>query len=275
MSGPRVSVILPAFRAQATIWRASNSVAQAVARSGLARDDVELVIASDDGVDYADLIAPDLNRRFAPIGPVRTGPGAARNRAMAEARGAFVAFLDADDTWSPDYLAQVLPLAERQGVAFAQTRVFADAREILRLPAREILTLGTIGESGASFHPVLRRDWAGPFGPDPAQDVLHTVEALALAGGSAPVAVEAGYELRLGAATVTRAADFSERVDRAYQRYADDILSGRTRVPEHLQAEAAEAFDAKRQLNQEFKTAHPGESFYHFVARTRPHLAHR
>ena len=43
--------------------------------------------------------------------PDRTGPAATRNRAAARANGEFLAFLDDDDAWQPEYLARVVPPA--------------------------------------------------------------------------------------------------------------------------------------------------------------------
>ena len=42
--------------------------------------------------------------RFRVICQADDGPGTARNRGMALARAGYVAFLDADDVWLPNYL---------------------------------------------------------------------------------------------------------------------------------------------------------------------------
>jgi glycosyltransferase involved in cell wall biosynthesis len=74
---------------------------------------LEVLVVDDGSRDDSAEVA----RAFAP--PVRVitqapaGIGAARNRGLAEARADTVAFLDADDLWSPDKLAvQTLALAQ-------------------------------------------------------------------------------------------------------------------------------------------------------------------
>ena len=113
------------------------------------------------------------------------GAGAARNRAVREATSDYLAFLDADDSWEPGYLAALLPLAGRHGVAFGRTRVLCDGRPLIVLPGTERahLVLDDLG-TGASFHPVMARALAGPFRSLPSQDVLHAAEALSAAGGT-------------------------------------------------------------------------------------------
>jgi len=262
---PVVSIVVPAYRAQTTIRRTLASVAFC----GLERSAVEIVIASDDGYDYAALLGRPDHIRYAPVGSVRTGAGAARNRALAEARGRYVAFLDADDSWETGYLADLLPLAEACGVAFGQTRILLGERAILRLPGVARLDFDALAVSGASFHPVVRRDWAGPFSGRAAQDIFHTVEVLALAGGWAPIGGPA-YEIHLSDESFTAGDGFSQWVDRDYRDYEADIRAGRSRVPDRHRRAAADVFVAKRRLNADYSREGGSESYYGYVAKRLP-----
>jgi glycosyltransferase involved in cell wall biosynthesis len=96
--GPTVTVLIPARDAAATIRRA---VASAAAQT---RKPMQIVVVDDGSRDETARRARDA----AGVTAIRTegvGVAAARNEGAAHATGEWIAFLDADDWWRPDYLA--------------------------------------------------------------------------------------------------------------------------------------------------------------------------
>jgi glycosyltransferase involved in cell wall biosynthesis len=100
-------VIIPAWRAASTIGAAVQSVlAQTVA--------VHEVLVIDDG--SPDDIAGALRGYPSHVRVIRQengGASAARNRGLDEARGDWIAFLDADDAWLPERLEQQFRLMDQ------------------------------------------------------------------------------------------------------------------------------------------------------------------
>jgi glycosyltransferase involved in cell wall biosynthesis len=126
-----VSVVIPAYNAQTHIERCVRSLlAQTV-------QDFEAVIASDDGVDYIDVLKQkginDARLRCVLTGGTRTGSAHVRNTALDAANGRYIVSLDADDTIEPDYLAHMLPLAQQHGAVMCQV-VFKSDPEGALLP---------------------------------------------------------------------------------------------------------------------------------------------
>ncbi|MBN2289790.1 MAG: glycosyltransferase family 2 protein [Candidatus Glassbacteria bacterium] len=107
---PLVSVIIPMYNSRQTIARAVGSVfEQTVA-------DWELVVVDDGSDDGSDRVLEELvsgHHWASVIRQANAGASAARNRGMEEANAGLVAFLDADDQWTPDFLETVLGLRER------------------------------------------------------------------------------------------------------------------------------------------------------------------
>ncbi len=120
-----VCVIIPAFRAHATIVRAVESL---LAQT---RGDWEAIVVSDDGSDYAATLTAagidDPRIRHASTGKVGSGPAAARNAGLDHVDAALIAPLDADDRFAPERLAELVPLAQRHGAAGSNVRVVDDA----------------------------------------------------------------------------------------------------------------------------------------------------
>jgi glycosyltransferase involved in cell wall biosynthesis len=98
---PAVSVVVPLHDGAATIQETLEAVrAQTFT-------DWELLVVDDASADDGpQRVAAFPEARLLPsAGTAAAGPAAARNRGLAEATGALVAFLDADDVWEPGFLA--------------------------------------------------------------------------------------------------------------------------------------------------------------------------
>jgi len=99
---PVVSIIMPCYNAAAHLPTSVGSVlAQTV-------PDWEL-IAVDDGSGDATLawLQAQTDPRIRPLTQPNQGVSAARNTGLAAARGLYVAFLDADDTWAERFLEKM------------------------------------------------------------------------------------------------------------------------------------------------------------------------
>lgn len=96
---PKISVITPLFNKQKTVNRAVNSVLLQTFTN------LELLIINDGSTDNSiEALKCFDDSRMRIIHQKNAGPGAARNRGVKEAKGNFVAFLDADDEWLPEFI---------------------------------------------------------------------------------------------------------------------------------------------------------------------------
>jgi hypothetical protein len=99
----RVSVVIPLYNKAPYVRRTLASIAAQT------RADFEVIVVDDGSTDGgAEIVESFADARFRLIRQQNAGPGAARNRGLSEARGEFVAFLDADDEWRPGYLEEGL-----------------------------------------------------------------------------------------------------------------------------------------------------------------------
>jgi cellulose synthase/poly-beta-1,6-N-acetylglucosamine synthase-like glycosyltransferase len=119
-----VSVVIPAFRAAKTIRRAIDSVvAQTVPAC-------EILVVDDGSPDPAELAAvlEPYGSRVTLIHKSNGGVASARNLGIDRARGAIIAFLDADDYWEPAKLErQVQMFRDHPQIGMIAGRYFTEA----------------------------------------------------------------------------------------------------------------------------------------------------
>jgi len=130
-----VSVVVPAFNAEATLAEALASIRLQGMGSAL-----EIIVVDDGSSDRTAAVAaacPDVHLIRQP----NAGPAAARNRGIAAARGEFLAFLDADDHWKPRRLPLLVQLLRDhseidlvQGLIQRQRQRISPAGEITLQP---------------------------------------------------------------------------------------------------------------------------------------------
>jgi glycosyltransferase involved in cell wall biosynthesis len=106
---PRVTVVVPARNAVDYVEEALQSVV----RQTFA--DWEVIVVDDDSSDATVAVASGVDPRVTVMkNPVRGGPAAARNLAIAKASGELLALLDADDQWLPSYLEHQVALFDAE-----------------------------------------------------------------------------------------------------------------------------------------------------------------
>ena len=108
----RISVIMPCYNAASFVEEAVDCV------MGQTYPDVELIVVDDgstDGsVDILQQLAAQHPSRLTLLFQDRMGPYPARNLGLEHAHGGRIAFLDADDYWTPDCLEKLCAAMDGQ-----------------------------------------------------------------------------------------------------------------------------------------------------------------
>ncbi|TGP23419.1 MULTISPECIES: glycosyltransferase family A protein [unclassified Mesorhizobium] len=130
---PRVTAIIVVFNGERYLREAADSII------GQSLTDWELLVVDDGSTDQSAVIIRDYEQRLP--GKVRLlshhdnrnhGISASRNRGLAEARGTYVAFLDADDTWLPEKLSEQVSIMESDpalGMIYGRTLIWHSWQE--------------------------------------------------------------------------------------------------------------------------------------------------
>ena len=124
MESTQVVVVIPVFNGMNTVARAIDS-----ALWQEFDNDYEVVAVDDGSTDATIEVLERYQPRVRIIHQSNRGPAAARNTGVAQSTAEYIAFLDADDVFAPDKLAQTVPhLVSNPQVAM----IFHDARVVSR-----------------------------------------------------------------------------------------------------------------------------------------------
>jgi len=151
-----VSIVMPSFNSEKYIEDAITSVCLQTF------EEWELLLVDDASDDRTISLAQrtllsyghsQRARLFS--NPKRCGPAFSRNRAIREARGRWIAFLDSDDLWTPNKLEMQLPMFDKPEVRLVcggYSVVDGDGKEIgtryvppLQANYTDMLYLNTVG----------------------------------------------------------------------------------------------------------------------------------
>src|SRR5215831_13254013 len=96
-----ISAIIPTFNRAGVVGRAVES---ALRQSYPPR---EVIVVDDGSTDETPEVLRGYGAAIRYVPQENSGASAARNRGIALARHPWIAFLDSDDYWTPDYLARM------------------------------------------------------------------------------------------------------------------------------------------------------------------------
>ena len=112
-----VSIIMPSYNTAAFV---ADTIKSVLAQT---YTNWELIIvddcSSDNTMEVLNAITHPSIRLFQ--NEKNSGAAVSRNRALREARGKYIAFLDSDDLWAPDKLEKQIAFMKQNGYAFSYT----------------------------------------------------------------------------------------------------------------------------------------------------------
>lgn len=155
---PRVSVVIPAFNAEALIAETLESVVASTF------GDFEVLVIDDGSKDRTVEVASRFGGKVRVVSQPNAGSSAARNRGADLTDSEFIAFLDSDDIWHPRKLACQVDVLEQRpdhGVCFTRFTPWAGGSS---RAFREEPRSGMVDEtmSGWVYHHLILTNWCLP-----------------------------------------------------------------------------------------------------------------
>ena len=269
-----VSIIIPACDAEATLPRALKSLFRQT------ETDWQAIIVSDDQRDYATYLQGqginDPRLSFASTGLYRSGCHHARNVGFEFVTGDYVTPLDADDEFTADRLATLIPLAKHYGAAADNLLMIDEVTEskiatvmgeiegVHHIDLRKFMTLN------APLVPLIRREHVLPRvkGVEFSEDVIANIQLIDRIG-TLPVTASSSYIYRINTQSMANKEGAAEKFERGYSDYIARLEKGDGfGIKAENRVIARDGLTAKRTLNHAYavaSTKNPKLTFSEFV----------
>jgi glycosyltransferase involved in cell wall biosynthesis len=134
----------------------------------------EIIFWDNASTDPSPVVAQSFGPKLRYFRSEETVPlGAARNLALREAKGRYIAFLDCDDLWLEEKLEEQIALFEnnpRLGLVCTDTEIFAGIRTLSRVFAR------TVPARGRAFTELMQRQWISMSSAMLRTQALHSLD---------------------------------------------------------------------------------------------------
>lgn len=119
MDNIKVSIVMPSYKSETFLTLSIDSILNQTFKEW------ELIVIDDSSPDDSNKIIEKYMQNCEKIKLIKleknSGPAIARNRAIKEAKGRYIAFLDSDDLWHADKLSRQLSFMQEHDVALSYT----------------------------------------------------------------------------------------------------------------------------------------------------------
>ncbi|ARN82075.1 glycosyltransferase family 2 protein [Methylocystis bryophila] len=159
---PKVSVIIPLYQSERYICETLRSV------QAQTFTDFEIVVVDDGSSDRGPALAKDFDEpRLRVVHQENRGLAGARNGGIAHAKGQYLAFLDADDHWTPSKLERHVEQLDSDaeiGVSFSASALMDDDAKDMGLVQKpigsmfDVISVFSRNPVGNGSAPVIRRE---------------------------------------------------------------------------------------------------------------------
>jgi len=118
---PRFSVVIPTYNRSTSVLETLQSCFEQTF------DNLEIVVVDDGSSDDTREVLSNIDdERLVVVHQENAGPAAARNHGMRIARGEYIAFLDSDDSWYPEFLQAAQHELEKHGEVLLYGQIIVD-----------------------------------------------------------------------------------------------------------------------------------------------------